>query len=248
MSHYNLRRPSINVDRELTEQEQNEIANFYESSDDEQNAESDNESDSDYIDPTGNVDFGFSCKRKCNRWPMVIFHNMIDVAGLASFRLFELSHPAWNARNRDKRKLFLKELARELANEHLENRCKAPVTGAVKLAMDLIGFKAKNMTVIRSMPEIQVNTARRRCDFCKGTQSKDNKTSGVCDHCLKPTCPIHYVRACENCYLIRYKDPDTVGNDDDEDNDDDNDDNTPSTSAQSPSIPMKRRRFSTINL
>ena len=27
----------------------------------------------------------FSCSRKSNRWPMVLFYNMLDVAGVAAF-------------------------------------------------------------------------------------------------------------------------------------------------------------------
>lgn len=66
----------------------------------------------------------------------------------------------------------------------------------------------------------QVNHKKRRCEACKTTHStKDNKTTGVCDLCLKPTCSNHYVRACESCYLHNFKYPATVM-ESDEDNDD----------------------------
>lgn len=100
---------------------------------------------------------GFSCKRKSNRWPMVIFYNMVDVAAFSAFRLYELCHPNWNKNKSEKRKIFIKELAFDLARKHLENRCKGPLKKSVRLAMDLIGFNVPKMTTAPpTMPEIQV--------------------------------------------------------------------------------------------
>lgn len=136
----------------------------------------------------------------------------------------------------------------ELATNHLEKRCNSPITSSIKLAIDLIGFKPKNVTIKRSMPEISVNSKRRRCDHLysyKGSQSKDNKKNGVCDHCLKPTCPLHYVRSCESCYLLNYKDPDTLEESREEEEDDDYVDEEeagPSTSNAS----KRQKRFQPV--
>jgi hypothetical protein len=69
----------------------------------------------------------YTCRRKTNRWPMTLFFNLVDVAALASYRLYELSHPtSWNTRKSEKRKIFLKELAMSLARnllQHVTNRC-----------------------------------------------------------------------------------------------------------------------------
>lgn len=100
----------------------------------------------------------YSCKRKNNRWPMLVFQNMLDVAALSAYRLYGLCHPAWNTNVSEKRKAFLKELAFDLAKKQMENRCKSShMLGSVRIAMDLIGFKCKEPTVERpTMPEIQV--------------------------------------------------------------------------------------------
>lgn len=101
----------------------------------------------------------YTCVRKCNRWPMLVFHNMIDVAALAAYRLCELSNPTWKAGRRDKRKIFLKELAYDLAQNNLENRCQLPLFESTKIAMNLIKFKPKNVREIpRKMPLIQVKS------------------------------------------------------------------------------------------
>ncbi|XP_031635622.1 piggyBac transposable element-derived protein 4-like [Contarinia nasturtii] len=172
----------------------------------------------------------FTCKRKSNRWPMILFFNMIDVAALAAFRLHEMIHPDYEAHKSEKRKIFLKELAFELATKQLENRCKTAVKSSVKTAMDLIGFKPPKMTTAPlAMPAIQVKNTKRRCQTCKTHRNtRDNKTTAVCDLCLKPTCSNHYVRACEVCYLHNFKDPDTaVSSESDEEN---RNDAAPSTS------------------
>lgn len=200
----------------------------------------------------------FTCKRKSNRWPMVVFYNMVDVAALAAYRLYELSHPAWKLDKQERRKTFLKEMAMELAKNHLERRATmkpSVLKPSVKLAMNLIGIKTNN--TVGSMPEIQVNNKRRRCEVCKGTQTKDNKTTGMCDHCMKPTCPLHYVRSCEFCYLKNYKDPSTVLESEEEEGSDVHEEvaepsepstSTPSASSAANDSTAKRRRQSIINL
>lgn len=117
----------------------------------------------DYNSQKGGVDTldkmlrGFTCKRKIKRWPMIIFYNMIDVAALAALRMFEVCHPAWRPHKMQRRKLFLKDLAMDLAQNHMRDRCSVPIRASVKSAMDLIGFKPEAVTLMRQMPEVQVN-------------------------------------------------------------------------------------------
>lgn len=66
---------------------------------------------------------GYTCKRRNSRWPMMLFYNMIDVAAFAAYRSFELCRPAWKPNRREKRKVFLEEMALELAENHVKQRC-----------------------------------------------------------------------------------------------------------------------------
>lgn len=85
------------------------------------------------------------------------FYNMVDVAAFAAFRLYELCHPDWNTDKSEKRKIFIKELAFELAKKHMENRCKKPLKKTVQIAMDLIGFQPPKMTTAPlSFPAVNV--------------------------------------------------------------------------------------------
>ncbi|XP_067614061.1 uncharacterized protein [Eurosta solidaginis] len=182
---------------------------------------------------------GFTGKRKTNRWPMALFYNMLDVAALAALRLFEHSNPTWNIHKSEKRKIFLKDLAMELAQKQLHNRCKTKINSATKIAMDLIDFKIVP-SVSRSRPTVQVNTLKRRCGTCR-TAKVDKETTAVCDHCLTPTCTKHYLRTCEKCYFEKYNaDADTdsyIGEDED---------NIPTTSTANHNASKRQQRTSPI--
>lgn len=206
---------------------------------------------------------GSTCKRKCNRWPMCLFYNMIDVGAFCAFRLFELCHPSWHPRPSDKRKVFLKELALELITPHLKDRCKLPLKKSTLEAMKLIGFKppippstiphaseqvisedllffgASIHVILFSLSLfIYFQNKLQRCVPCKSarTAKVDVKTRSVCELCLVPSCPKHYIKVCERCYLNKF-----IGPSDDDDSDDDYD-NRPTTSAGRPAAPRVRNR------
>lgn len=106
----------------------------------------------------------YTTKRKNDRWPMLLFCNMIDVGAFAAYRLFELSHPAYRPPNYKKRKSFLKDLAFELAGNHLKSRSEMPrMRSSVKIALALIGIKTENIRNSRTMPQIQVKKYSLKC-------------------------------------------------------------------------------------
>ena len=63
----------------------------------------------------------FSCRRKTNRWPMVLFFNMLDVAGVAAFIIWISLNPDWSFNDRQGRcQKFLKQLGQELTNYYIQ--------------------------------------------------------------------------------------------------------------------------------
>ncbi|XP_055918701.1 uncharacterized protein LOC129950807 [Eupeodes corollae] len=144
----------------------------------------------------------YTCKRKTNRWPVTVFYNLLDCAGVAAYRLFDICQPTWyvSKKRSDKRKRFLKELALELAAKHLQNRiAKTTLQTKVKTAMKLIGYEIQTVTML---PTSRPNTLKQRCEVCKVIK-KDNKTTAVCDLCYTATCTKHYVRVCEKYYVAK---------------------------------------------
>ena len=66
-------------------------------------------------------------RRKINRWPMVLFFNLLDVAGIASFIIWLANNPDWKAsEGRRRRRLFLTELAYAMITPHMKKRAMVP--------------------------------------------------------------------------------------------------------------------------
>jgi len=66
-------------------------------------------------------------RRKINRWPMVLFFNLLDVAGIASFIIWLANSPDWKAsEGRRRRRLFLTELAYAMITPHMKKRAMVP--------------------------------------------------------------------------------------------------------------------------
>lgn len=133
---------------------------------------------------------------------MVLFFNMVDTAALAAYRLFNLRNPSWSRAKSTKRKIFLKSLASELADRHIQNRIQeGNLRESAMTAIKLSGYSVAN--VIDVPPTRENNKVPKRCEDCKvnrkGTKG-DTKTTAVCDVCVKPTCSKHYIRVCQKCY------------------------------------------------
>lgn len=84
---------------------------------------------------------GYTCKRATNRWPLAMFFNMLDVAGLAAFVIHDkLGH----VKRTDRRRIFLMELAEQLVLPYMEQRAENPHSRAmqhVKQSMALFGIE-----------------------------------------------------------------------------------------------------------
>lgn len=48
----------------------------------------------DTLDPLVNT---YTCKRKTNRWPLIIFYNINDISAYKAFVLFTSINPNWNS-------------------------------------------------------------------------------------------------------------------------------------------------------
>uniref|UniRef100_A0A669CW59 PiggyBac transposable element-derived protein domain-containing protein n=1 Tax=Oreochromis niloticus TaxID=8128 RepID=A0A669CW59_ORENI len=64
----------------------------------------------------------YSCRRKTSRWPVALFHNMVDVAAYNAFVLWREIHPDWMSGKLNKRRLFLERLGKALVLPTLEAR------------------------------------------------------------------------------------------------------------------------------
>ncbi|GLD71074.1 piggyBac transposable element-derived protein 4-like protein [Lates japonicus] len=61
----------------------------------------------------------YSCRRMTVHWPLVIFHNIIDVSSYNTFVIWREINPSWMPGKRNKR-VFLEQLAKALVTPVIE--------------------------------------------------------------------------------------------------------------------------------
>ncbi|KAL7381175.1 hypothetical protein ABVT39_001510 [Epinephelus coioides] len=71
----------------------------------------------------------YMCKRKTARWPLAVFFNILNVSVYNAFVLWSEIHTAWNQGKKNRRRLFMEELGRQLVIPHI-NRRMSDLTGS----------------------------------------------------------------------------------------------------------------------
>ena len=130
----------------------------------------------------------FSCKRKNDRWPMVLFFNMLDVAGVAAFIIWISLNPDWSFNDRQlRRRKLLKQLGQELTNDYIQVyvQTQSCLKSNVRNALKMTG---KLDDLPQPAPAAE-NRPQKSCRLCP-TQI-DKKTPGVCNICNRNVCPAH---------------------------------------------------------
>ncbi|GBP79127.1 PiggyBac transposable element-derived protein 4 [Eumeta japonica] len=150
----------------------------------------------DYIRTKGGVDSvdkmceTYNVARGTNRWPMVIFYSLMNVAGINTFIIYLQNNP----NKKISRRVFLEALAYDLINPQLRRRA-------------LISSLPRNirlrLTEICKLdgPESAAtsnNNKVGRCGYC--SSKKNRKTRYNCATCKKYFCLEHAVTVCPDCY------------------------------------------------
>ncbi|XP_050340237.1 piggyBac transposable element-derived protein 4-like [Bactrocera neohumeralis] len=137
---------------------------------------------------------GYSCKRSTNRWPLAMFYNMLDIAGLASFIIYDELNPT---KQSDKRRSFIIELARQLVIPHMTKRATNPLVwrfAHIRQAMNLFNIKVpescpSTSDATQQQSYAQVASKRSSCYHCAASSSKKRrKTRYNCSKCNRPIC------------------------------------------------------------
>ena len=69
----------------------------------------------------------YACRRKVNRWPVVLFYNVIDVAAIAAYIVWLCVNPEWKeSEGKRRRAMFLRELGYSLVMPRMELRSSIP--------------------------------------------------------------------------------------------------------------------------
>ncbi|XP_053296890.1 piggyBac transposable element-derived protein 4-like [Pleuronectes platessa] len=158
----------------------------------------------------------YSCRRMTARWPLVIFHNMIDVSSYNAFVIWRELYPDWMQRKLNKRRFFLEELGKALVSSFMEQRERIPRTEASIAVVKAVKAAASPRPAgpIASMehppaaaapPEAAASAAgeeaplrdnkrkRKRCYNCP--RRNDTKTGNICCRCDNYIC-----KGCSHIY------------------------------------------------
>ena len=141
----------------------------------------------------------YTCKRQTQRWPMVLWYNMIDVATLNGYSFFRAQHPEFSTGITNARWHFLTELSKEFVTPHMKSRLEGNpnLPTCITEAMGRCGVtKAANQQQERSTEGQQ---KRKRCQMCP--RNKDRKSTNCCWKCSTPPCNGHRQKkiVCDNC-------------------------------------------------
>lgn len=151
-----------------------------------------------YNKTKGAVDTGdkmtreYTCVRSTRRWPFRIFMEIIDMAALNAYIIFTKKFPNWRCNDRSRRRIFLQNLAQELALPNVLNRKQNSNNfhKTVTTAIDLFLVNTHAAAAEKPDPARQIqHYTNRRCSFC--ARSRDRKTKISCSSCKKPICNVH---------------------------------------------------------
>ncbi|XP_055772314.1 piggyBac transposable element-derived protein 4-like [Salvelinus fontinalis] len=80
----------------------------------------------------------YSCRRMTARWPLVIFHNILDVSSYNAFVIWREINPDWMPGKRNKRRVFLEQLGKALVKPLIQRRQRLPRTEAASALVKVI--------------------------------------------------------------------------------------------------------------
>jgi hypothetical protein len=124
----------------------------------------------------------YSTKFSSRRWPVVLFCNLLDIAALNAYVLYEKLKV--DGAPREDRRLFIKKLGKGLCQELQEQRRSDSTHPGL--------IRARLLNDTQEPPK-----KRGRCHVCP--RQTDKKAAAVCNSCHKNVCPVHSEIFCETC-------------------------------------------------
>ncbi|XP_026175349.1 piggyBac transposable element-derived protein 4-like [Mastacembelus armatus] len=128
----------------------------------------------------------YSCRRMTKRWPVAMFHNILDVSVYNAYVIWRETHPEWMSGKRNRRRLFLEQLGHALVTPFILCRKQTPRAESARALMR--GIRSNSPVSSRK---------RQRCQLCP--RSRDAKTCTVCMGCKRyicGKCTLHFCAIC----------------------------------------------------
>ena len=107
----------------------------------------------------------YSCKKMTRRWTTVLWHIMLVIATLNAFTTFKSLQPNYMKRVTHARKLFIKELTKQLVMPFMIKRHSTPsLQKSIKEAMMRCGLTFHNAVVVQQHQTPA--TKWKKCHIC----------------------------------------------------------------------------------
>lgn len=124
----------------------------------------------------------YSCRRRTNRWPLALFHNVIDISLYDASVLWTSIEPSWQQQKPHRRRLYIEEEGEMLVTPHIKKRGHVPRSSAAA------GMVANLQGAAAGPSLTSTCKGRRQCDFCRDRKRRAGRT---CCKCGKFTCKDH---------------------------------------------------------
>lgn len=132
----------------------------------------------------------YDVARITRRWPMVIFFSLLNIAGINSQVVHVSNHP--DPKSDLKRRIFLKQIALTLIDEHLQRRSyQKNVPETVRQRRQDVAGTSEASSNVEEIPE----GTRKYCSGCKNK----NKSRFYCQKCKSFVCLKHAKMLCFPC-------------------------------------------------
>ncbi|KAE8280237.1 hypothetical protein D5F01_LYC20791 [Larimichthys crocea] len=130
------------------------------------------------VDNLDKVVTTYSCRRMTARWPLAVFHNILDVSSYNAFVIWRELNPDWLPGKRNKRRVFLEQLGKAVVALLIEWRTHLPRAEAAPVNPPIPASKRKRFQVCPSKKDCKTYNVCRDCE------------KYICRRCALLYCPV----------------------------------------------------------
>ncbi|CAH2006447.1 unnamed protein product [Acanthoscelides obtectus] len=144
------------------------------------------------VDLVDQMSDNYNVARTTNRWPMVVFYDLLNISGINACCVYKANHPNEKVLRSD----FIEKFAWELIKPQIEHRSTISVIPREirRRARHLLGLEE---VLPPPPPPDMPGSCIRRCYIC--TRSRNKSTRKICHKCSRHACKEHMVEVCTSC-------------------------------------------------
>lgn len=150
------------------------------------------------VDVVDQMCAGYSVQRTTNRWPWVVMSNLLNIAGINAYVIYNSCHQSRKMTRYD----FLQNMARALILPQIAKRSKVQQSPSKvrRRCMELIGKAVPEQpTLFGPLSHERPDQPQGKCQICREKNSKPKNTCNLCGKCKEYVCPEHFYKVCYKC-------------------------------------------------